>query len=171
MPAKKKPAKPTAKKTPVANKRTVKKPAAVKKRRTAPVEVVDIIESAPVPVPSNGPVLRSIRSVIYQVSDLVRARAFYVAALGREPYFDQPFYIGFDVAGQELGLHPDLTLFQPGPGGAISYWRVDDIAATWAHLQALGGAPIAPPSDVGGGMVTAIVGDPDGNLIGLISGG
>jgi predicted enzyme related to lactoylglutathione lyase len=115
-----------------------------------------------------GPVLRSIRSVIYQVDDLERARAFYAAALGREPYFDEPFYIGFDVDGQELGLHPDVSKIRPGPGGAVSYWRVDDIAASWDHLLALGGSTVDPPQDVGGGITTGIIADPCGNLVGLI---
>ncbi|MBS1124614.1 MAG: hypothetical protein H6Q90_6842 [Deltaproteobacteria bacterium] len=113
--------------------------------------------------------LRGIRSVIYQVDDLAKARAFYEAALGKPPYFDEPFYVGFDIDGQELGLHPDTSKLKPGPGGAIAYWRVDDLAATWAQLQALGGGAIEAPHEVGGGLSTAIVSDPCGNLVGLIA--
>jgi len=116
----------------------------------------------------SAPVLRSVRSVIYQVSNLERARTFYAAALGRKPYFDEAYYVGFDVDGQELGLHPDISKLQPGAGGAVAYWRVDDIGATWKHLLALGASPIEAPHDVGGGLQTAIVGDPCGNLVGLI---
>jgi len=114
------------------------------------------------------PVLRSLRSVIYQVDHLDRARTFYTAALGRKPYFDEAYYVGFDVDGQELGLHPDISKLRPGAGGAVAYWRVDDIGATWKHLLALGAMAIEAPHDVGGGLQTAIVSDPCGNLVGLI---
>jgi len=115
-----------------------------------------------------GPVFRAIRSVIYQVDDLGKARAFYAAALGKPPYFDEPYYVGFDVDGQELGLHPDISKLRPGAGGAIAYWRVDDLGATWKHVIALGAGAVESPHDVGGGLSTAIVSDPAGNLVGLI---
>ena len=85
---------------------------------------------------TNAPVLRSLRSCIYQVDDLARAKAFYTAAFGIEPYFDQPFYVGYQIGGQELGLDPDVSKRKPGPGGAVGFWRVDNIAATWQHLLA-----------------------------------
>ena len=114
------------------------------------------------------PGFRGLRSVIYQVDDLATARAFYAAALGIEPYFDQPFYVGFDIDGQELGLHPDVSVIQPGPGGSIAYWRVDDLVASWRHLVSIGGGAVEAPHDVGGGISTAIASDPCGNLVGLI---
>jgi predicted enzyme related to lactoylglutathione lyase len=112
--------------------------------------------------------LRSLRSTIYKVDDLAKAKAFYTAALGREPYFDEPFYVGFQVDGQELGLDPDVSTQKPGPGGAVAYWRVDDIAAACALLQGHGGAAVEPPHEVGGGIQVAIVADVCGNLVGLI---
>jgi len=117
---------------------------------------------------ADRPVLRGIRSVIVQVDDLEKAKTFYSAALGRVPYFDQPFYAGYDIDGQELGLHPDTSKIKPGAGGAIAYWKVDDIAASWDHLLALGGSAVEAPHDVGGDIQTAIVADPFGNLVGLI---
>jgi predicted enzyme related to lactoylglutathione lyase len=115
------------------------------------------------------PVLRSIRSVIYKVDDLAKAKAFYAAALARQPYFDEPFYAGFEVDGQELGLDPDVSTLKPGPGGAIAYWKVSDIHAVWNRLTTeLGGRPIELPHNVGGEIETAIVADPFGNLVGLI---
>src|SRR6516162_8978992 len=80
-----------------------------------------------------GAVLRALRSVIYQVGDLAKAKAFYGALLGIAPYFDEPYYVGYDVAGDELGLDPDVSRIAAGPGGAIAYWRVDDITASWEH--------------------------------------
>lgn len=115
------------------------------------------------------PVLRSIRSVIYKVTDLPIAKQFYAAALGRQPYFDEPFYVGFDVDGQELGLDPDVSTRGPGPGGGIAFWKVSDIHAVWARLtEELGGTPDTAPHGVGGDILMATVGDPSGNLVGLI---
>jgi len=128
------------------------------------------VTSKPKPKPIAGPVLRSLRSVIYQVDDLAKARAFYEAAVGKPPYFDEVYYVGFELDGDELGLHPDVSKLRPGAGGAIAYWRVDDLAATWAHLLALGGGAIEEPHEVGGGLSTAILTDPCGNLVGLIAG-
>ncbi|MGE0551302.1 MAG: VOC family protein [Kofleriaceae bacterium] len=116
----------------------------------------------------DGPVLRAIRSVIYTVNDLALAKQFYSTALGREPYFDQSFYVGFDVDGQELGLDPDTSSRRPGPGGAVALWRVDEIQDTFYKLVELGGQPIELPHGVGEGIQVAIVGDPFGNLLGLI---
>ncbi|MBX3162126.1 MAG: glyoxalase [Deltaproteobacteria bacterium] len=110
------------------------------------------------------------RSAIYQVDDLPRAKAFYTQLLGRAPYFDQPFYVGFDVDGQELGLNPDLTHYRNGPGGAVAYWRVGDLAAAFAAALSAGGTEVEAPHDVGGGIQTAVIADPCRNLVGLISG-
>jgi len=138
-----------------------KKPKPAKKR-PAPKPA-----AKPAAKPAKGPQLRAIRSVIYQVSDLASAKAFYAALLGRAPYFDQPFYVGFDVDGAELGLDPDTSNRGPGPGGSIAYWRVDDISASWEHAIANSAQPLEPPHDVGGPKV-AIVSDPFGNYVGLI---
>jgi predicted enzyme related to lactoylglutathione lyase len=118
--------------------------------------------------PDSPATLRALRSAIYKVDDLPRAKAFYAALLGRAPYFDEPFYVGFEVDGQELGLDPDVAVLKPGPGGAIAYWRVDDVAASYELAVASGGKPVEAKHEVGGGMSTAIVGDVCGNLVGLI---
>jgi len=115
-----------------------------------------------------GPVLRGLRSVIYQVSDLAAAREFYIALAGKAPYFDQPFYVGFDIAGAELGLDPDISVRPPGANGAVAYWRVDNVAASHDAAITAGAKPVEAPHDVGGGISVAIVADPFGNLVGLI---
>ena len=35
------------------------------------------------------------------------AKQWWTGLLGIEPYFDQPFYVGYEVVGYELGLLPD----------------------------------------------------------------
>ena len=89
-------------------------------------------------------------------------------AFATAPYFDQPFYVGFEVGGYELGLHPDLSEGQPGPGGSVAYWRVPNLDAAVAHFVACGAPLRAAPRDVGGGIKVARVADPFGNVIGLI---
>lgn len=106
-----------------------------------------------------------LRTAIYPVTDLERARAWYGQVFGLKPYFDEPFYVGFNVGGFELGLVPDGT---PGTGGAQVYWGVPLLADELARLQALGAKVHEPARDVGGGIKTAMVLDPFGNALGLI---
>jgi predicted enzyme related to lactoylglutathione lyase len=107
-------------------------------------------------------------TVIYQVPDIAAAKAWYTAAFGKAPYFDQPFYVGFEIGGYELGLHPDLSEGQPGPGGSVAYWRVARIDTALAHFLANGATPVSAAQDVGEGIKVARVADPFGNVIGLI---
>jgi len=112
--------------------------------------------------------LLGLRTVIYKVSDLPRATDWYAALLDLRPYFEEPFYVGFNVGGYELGLDPDVSAQGPGPGGAVAYWGVADIAAAMARLEARGVTVVAPMQEVGGGIKVATVADPFGNQIGLI---
>ncbi|MEJ7812882.1 MAG: VOC family protein [Gemmatimonadaceae bacterium] len=112
--------------------------------------------------------LLGLRTVIYHVSDLAQAKAWYSEAIGVAPYFDEPYYVGFNVGGFELGLNPDTSSTAPGPGGAVAYWGVNDAAATFARLISAGASPREPVSDVGGDIKVATVSDPFGNVIGII---
>ena len=111
--------------------------------------------------------IKGLRTVIYQVTDLARAQAWYAAAFEATPYFDEPFYVGFQIGGFELGLDPDATI-PIVPGGVQAYWGVDDIDATYAHFLALGARPVQAPKEVGGGIKVATMLDPFDNIIGLI---
>jgi predicted enzyme related to lactoylglutathione lyase len=112
--------------------------------------------------------LQGLRTVIYHVPDLARAKSWYRDALGIEPYFDEPFYVGFNVGGYELGLDPDSSVAAPGPGGAVAYWGVDSIGTALDHLAQRGATVRSPVHEVGGDIRVATVADPFGNLIGLI---
>ena len=109
--------------------------------------------------------IQGLRTVIYPVTDLARAKAWYSQVLGAAPYFDQPFYVGYAVGGFELGLIPDGT---PGAAGALPYWGVADIAAEFARIQALGAEVRDPVTDVGSGIKVGALKDPFGNVLGLI---
>jgi predicted enzyme related to lactoylglutathione lyase len=135
------------------------------KGATTPTRTRKGIAAAPV-----GPYLRSLRTCIYQVHDLALAKEFYSQALGKDPYFDEPYYVGFNVDGHELGLDPDISKRPPGGSGVIGYWRVEDINAAWQHLTTIGATSIELPHSVGLDLQTSIVADPFGNYIGLIQG-
>lgn len=112
--------------------------------------------------------IKGLYTAIYRVSDLPRAKAWYSAAFGVQPYFDEPFYVGFNVAGCELGLDPDPTGKQAGPGGVTAYWGVPDVDAAVRHFTQAGGTVATPAQDVGEGIRVATIADPFGNLVGLI---
>lgn len=112
--------------------------------------------------------LLGLRSGIYHVTDLDAAKRWYAELLGVQPYFDEPFYVGFDVGGYELGLNPDTSKVKPGAGGALVYWGVQDADKACARLLELGAAEVEPVTDVGGGIRHAIVLDPFGNLFGVM---
>ena len=109
-----------------------------------------------------------LRTAIYPAPDLDTAKAWYSKVLGIEPYFDEPYYVGFEVGGYELGLNPDTQNHEPGTAGVIAYWGVEDAAAAHAHLLASGATPHTPVADVGGGIQVATVLDPFGNVFGVI---
>jgi hypothetical protein len=96
---------------------------------------------------------------------LAEATEWYTRFAGILPYFQEPFYVGFNVGGFELGLLPDD---KPGPGGSVAYWGTADIVAEVARLEGIGARVVSPVQDVGGDIKVATVADPFGNLIGVI---
>ena len=116
--------------------------------------------------PSKSPFL-GLRTVIYQVADLAAAKAWYSVAFEVAPYFDEPFYVGFEIGGYELGLHPTGPDVRVG-NNSVAYWGVTDINSAHAHMLAEGAEPREPIQDVGGDIKVASVADPFGNVIGLI---
>ena len=109
--------------------------------------------------------VKGLGTVIYHVADLERGKLWYASAFGQPPYFDQPFYVGFNVGGFELGLVPSGT---SGPGGSVPYWGVPDAAAAVERLLSLGATVREPLQDVGEGIKVAVVADPFGNSFGVI---
>src|SRR6185503_14074809 len=91
-------------------------------------------------------------TVIYAAPDLERAKEWYAKAFQQEPYFDQPFYVGFNIAGYELGLDPNGSATGSGRGGSIAYWRVEDLQRVVDHFVATGATVVSPLNDVGDGI-------------------
>jgi predicted enzyme related to lactoylglutathione lyase len=110
---------------------------------------------------------QGLRTVIYHVDDLNKAKAWYTEVLGVRPYFDEPFYVGFNVGGFELGLDPDMKSVTKG-NNVIAYWGVKDIEASYQKVLELGAQPHSGVQEVGDGIRVATVTDPFGNVVGLI---
>jgi len=111
---------------------------------------------------------QGLRTVVYHVTDVAKATQWYRGVLGIEPYFDEPFYVGFNVGGFELGLHPADAVAPAPKISTVAYWGVERAATEWERLQKLGAEPVSEPADVGEGIVVATLRDPFGNLIGII---
>ena len=108
--------------------------------------------------------LEGLRTVIYPAPDLDPAKRWWTELLGIEPYFDQPFYVGFSVGDYELALMPDAD----PADGALVYWGVADVTAAVALAEAAGSTVHTPVADVGDGIVTATVRTPGGTILGFI---
>lgn len=108
-----------------------------------------------------------LRTCIYRVKDLDKAKAWYTKAFKVAPYFDEPFYVGFNIAGYELGLQPTEENHALG-NNVRMYWGVEDVEAVYADLVKLGATEAEKPQNVGGPIVVAAVNDPWGNFVGLI---
>jgi predicted enzyme related to lactoylglutathione lyase len=113
-----------------------------------------------------GSATQGIKTVLHPVSDLPAAKAVYTALLGVPPQTDEPYYVGFESAGQPIGLVPG-----GGPQGMsspVAYWHVPDLEAKLAEVTAAGATVKEPAHDVGGGRLVATVTDLDGNDLGLL---
>ena len=112
--------------------------------------------------------LQGLRTVIYHAADLAAAKDWYTRALGVQPYFDQPFYVGFNIVGYELGLDPDPSSATGTGSSAIAYWGVADVESALARLIELGAIDRLGVQEVGGDIRMASVTDPFGNVFGVI---
>jgi predicted enzyme related to lactoylglutathione lyase len=109
----------------------------------------------------------SVRTIVYPVTDLEKAKALYTALLGTPPATDQPWYVGWRVGGQDVGLDPNGD----PAAGPLAYWHVADVRATLAALLEAGAQQREDVRDVGGGKLVASVTDPDGNVVALLQEG
>jgi predicted enzyme related to lactoylglutathione lyase len=110
-----------------------------------------------------GSSTQGIKTVLHPVSDLAAAKAVYTALLGAPPEHDASYYVGYEAAGQHIGLVPG-----GGQASPVAYWHVPDIEAKLAEVTAAGATVKDPPRDVGGGRLVATFTDPDGNVLGVL---
>jgi len=113
-------------------------------------------------------VIKGLRTCIYCVPNIEEGKAWYSKAFEKEPYFDEPYYVGFNVEGYELGLLPAQEGESPGAGGSTAYWSAPELESEIERLCALGASVKTPIQDVGEGIRVATLTDPFGNVFGLI---
>jgi predicted enzyme related to lactoylglutathione lyase len=109
---------------------------------------------------------QEMKTIIYPVKDIARAKKLFGALLGVKPQTDQPYYVGFDAGGLQVGLNPNGHA--QGITGGVCYWNVSDLKKCMQQLVDAGGQVQQEAKDVGGGKLVAHVKDADGNVIGLI---
>ena len=107
-----------------------------------------------------------VTTIIYPVSDIARAKTLFQTFLGVEPYVDQPYYVGFKVGEQEIGLDPNGH--GKGLTGPVAFREVTDIRQGLQRLLDAGAQTVQDVQDVGGGRLIATAKDADGNMVGLI---
>jgi predicted enzyme related to lactoylglutathione lyase len=110
--------------------------------------------------------MNTLFSIVHPVRDLDAAKAIHTALLGTGPHTDQPYYVGFNVGGVEIGLNP--RGHQHGQTAPVPYVLVADLEAAVAEVIEAGATLAGAPQDVGGGTRIATVTDADGNTLGLI---
>ena len=109
-----------------------------------------------------------LRTTIYKVGNLTKATDWYTKAFKTKPYFNESFYVGFNIGGYELGLLPEEQPTTIKPDTVLSYWGVEKIQELYEHLIACGATTHEAPHNVGGDLIVATVKDPWGNIIGII---
>ncbi len=109
-----------------------------------------------------------LRTVAYYVCDIKKAKEWYSDIFEIQPYFDEPYYIGFNIGGFELGLQPTEKETTTKDSGVIAYWGVENINEVYEKMIAKGAAEHEKPTNVGGDLMVASVFDPWGNIIGII---
>lgn len=109
-----------------------------------------------------------LRTTIYKVDDLEKAKEWYSRVFQTQPYFDEPFYTGFNVGGYELGLQPEAIPASQKSGNVVTYWGVENIEAEYKRMISEGATENEKPENVGGNIMVATVKDPWHNVIGII---
>jgi predicted enzyme related to lactoylglutathione lyase len=109
-----------------------------------------------------------LRTAIYKVGDIDKAKSWYAKTFETESYFDEPFYVGFNIGGYELGLLPEETPITEKQESVFTYWGVNDIEKVYNQFLGAGAFEHEKPHNVGGPVMVASVKDPWGNIIGII---
>jgi predicted enzyme related to lactoylglutathione lyase len=127
---------------------------------------------------ANTQILRGVATISFWTADMEAAKKWYTELLGIEPYFERPdsehpAYMEFRFGDYQHELGIIDTKYAPkgataGPGGAVVFWHVDDVAATLEKLKAMGAKEYEPLTKREAGFITASVVDPFGNILGIM---
>ncbi len=109
-----------------------------------------------------------LRTIVYKVSDIEQAKRWYSDVFQTKPYFDEPFYVGFNIGGFELGLQPTDLQSSIDDANTVTYWGAENIEKAYQNCLEKGATEHEKPTNVGGELMVASVIDPWNNIIGLI---
>ena len=123
--------------------------------------------------------LRGMATVNVWADNVSAARDWYADLFGVQAYFqnpnaEHPAYVEFRIGDyeDEFGIMDRKYApkgMQPGPGGVILLWHVDDVEVAFERLKTLGAKEYDPITKRGdSGFVTASVIDPFGNILGIM---
>jgi lactoylglutathione lyase len=112
--------------------------------------------------------LLGLRTIVYMVDELEKAKNWYSKVFNVKPYYDTPYYVGFNIGGYELGLHPKEKITGKDNGTVLSYWGVENIQKSYKAMIEMGATKHEEPNTVGGDIELASVREPWGNIIGII---
>lgn len=109
--------------------------------------------------------IRGTDFVMYPISDLARAAAFYRDVLGlkQEVYAEEYQYAEFDCGNVTLALLADEKLTAQ-PAGARIALAVDDVQAAFVELKSQDVSVVGEPVDYGVCKAFGVL-DPDGNTV------
>lgn len=110
---------------------------------------------------------KGIQTILFPVENAESAKALFIKLLGEDPIADTPYYVGFKVAGQDIGLVPNGRATQ-AMTGPVAFVHVDDIKAMHQTVLDAGGETVQDVRDVGNGRLVATVKDAEGNVFGLL---
>jgi predicted enzyme related to lactoylglutathione lyase len=105
---------------------------------------------------------QGIKTIIYPVKDITRAKTVFSKFSDVQPYADQPYYVGFKIGDQDIGLVPKGL-----NAGITAFYHVDDIKSSLRLLLDSGAQVQQDIKDVGGRALIASVIDAEGNVVGL----
>jgi predicted enzyme related to lactoylglutathione lyase len=109
-----------------------------------------------------------LRTAIYKVADIKKAKEWYSKVFDTKPYFDEPFYVGYEIGGFELGLQPEEKPVKHKEESVVAYWGVGDVEKEYKRILKAGAIENEAPQNVGGDIIVATLKDPWGNVLGLI---
>jgi predicted enzyme related to lactoylglutathione lyase len=117
--------------------------------------------------------LRGISTVSFWATDHAAATKWYTDLLGVEPYFERPGYAEYRIGDYQTELGLIDSAYAPAgaakvASGAVIYWAVEDVTATFERLLTLGAERLEGVQERGHGFITATVIDPFGNILGIM---
>ncbi|MGK0308312.1 MAG: putative enzyme related to lactoylglutathione lyase [Urechidicola sp.] len=99
-------------------------------------------------------IMLGLRTTIYKVSDLQKAKEWYSRVFKEKPSFYESYYVGFTIKGYELGLMAEENSKNKGDN-VLSYLGVEKIEETYMFFLENGATSHEKPMNVDGSLMVA----------------